>query len=58
MEDIMKENEYLKKEVECLTETLQSVSDGLGRSVDFWRESYLELLRDFLNVTDNSWQGC
>ncbi len=58
MEEILKENERLRMEVECLTETLDSIWFGLGRSVDFWRERYLELLRCSLVPGEGSRQDC
>ncbi len=44
MEELLEENDRLKEEVERLTQTLESVSDGLGRSVDLWQEWYFEVL--------------
>ncbi len=58
MEDVLKENERLKREVECLTSTLNSVWSGLDKSVDYWRQHYLELLRDSLATTNGRGRGC
>ncbi len=57
MKEIVEENDRLKEEVERLTETLRDLSEGLTRSVEFWRESYFEVLRDSLGTTDDSRQG-
>jgi hypothetical protein len=58
MEEILEENDRLKKEVDYLTETLQEVLDGFSRSVDFWRQRYFDLLqeslRDSLGATQRS----
>jgi hypothetical protein len=54
MEEILEENDRLKKEVERLTETLKDLSEGLSRSVEFRRQRYLEMLRQSLGITQGS----
>ncbi len=53
MEEILEENDRLKKEVERLTETLKDLSEGLSRSVEFWRQRYFEMMRQSLGVTED-----
>lgn len=41
MEDVVKENDHLRKQVERLTQIFDSVSTGLNKRVDYWRGRYL-----------------
>jgi hypothetical protein len=50
MKDLVKENEYLKEEVEHLTQLLANVTEGSAASAAMWRESYFGLLKQFLST--------
>ncbi len=53
MEEILEENHRLKKEVERLTETLKDLTEGLTRSVEFWRQRYFEMVEQSLGTEDS-----
>jgi len=50
MKDLVEENEYLKEEIERLTQLLVNVTEGSAVSAAMWRESYFELLKQFLST--------
>ena len=56
MKDLVEENEYLKKEIEHLTQLLVNVSEGSAASAAMWRESYFELLKQFLSTLSRNTQ--
>lgn len=50
MKDLVEENEYLKEEIEHLTQLLVNVTEASAAGAAMWRESYFELLKQFLST--------